>query len=58
MFTLSDISKVILKLSMSVEVVDDVGDREHQGILDASLQAHPLLWMGVPIKEAIKVLCT
>ena len=45
-------------LSMLVEVVDNVGDREHQRILDASLEAQPLLGVGVPIEEVIKDLCT
>ena len=58
MFALMDMSEVVLKLGMLVEVVDDVGEREHQGILDAFPAAHPLLELGVVIEAAIKVHCT
>ena len=58
MFALMDTSEGALVLGMWVEGEDDVGYRKHQGILDTSLEAHPLLGMGVLIKEAINVLCT
>ena len=58
MFMLTDMSEVALAFGMLVEVVDDVGDREHHGILDIPLEAHPLFGVGVLIEEAIKVLCT
>ena len=58
MFALTDMTEVVIMFSMLVQVVDDVGDREHQGILDVSLEAHPLLGVEVLIKEVIKVLCT
>ena len=57
-FLLMDTSEVALTFSVLVEVVDDIGNRENQGILDASLEAHPLLNVGVLIEEEIKVLCT
>ena len=38
MLTLIDMSEVALMLSMLVEVVDDVGDGEHCGFLDAPLE--------------------
>ena len=53
MFMLTDKSEVVLTFSMLVEVVDDVGDRKQQGILDVSAEAHPLLGVGVLIKEII-----
>ena len=58
MFALTDTSEVALMLGVLVEVVDNIGSRKHQGILDASLEAHYVLRVGVLIKGAIKVLCT
>ena len=55
---LKNMSKVVFMFSVLVEVVDDVGDREHQGILEASPELHPLLGVGVLIEEVIKFLCT
>ena len=43
-------------LSMLVEVVDDIGNREHCGFLEAPLEAHPSL--GGALFEAVtKLLC-
>ena len=56
MFALTNTSEVMLMLSVLVEVVDDVGDREHHGFLGAPLEAHPPLGESL-IKAAIKVLC-
>ena len=53
-----DMSEVALMSSMLIEVADDICIREYQGILDAPLEAHPLLGVGVLIKEEINVLCT
>ena len=50
--------EVALKFGALVEEIDNVGDREHQGILDTSPEAHPLLGVGVLIEEVIEVLCT
>ena len=41
-------------LGMLVEVADDVDSREHQGILDASPEVHPLLWWGFQMREQLK----
>ena len=43
MFALMHMSKVVLTLSVLVEMVDSVGDREHQGFLDTSLEL-TLFW--------------
>ena len=51
---LMDTSRLALTFGMLLEVVDDVGDREHQGILDTSLEAHPLLGVGVLIEKMIE----
>ena len=57
-FALTDTSEVAPMFGMLVEDVENIGDREHQGILDASLDVHLLLGVGVLIEEVIKVLCT
>ena len=57
-FMLTDMSEAALMFGMLVKVVDNIGNREHQGILDASSETLPLLGVGVLIQEAIKVLCT
>ena len=51
MFTLTDTSKVVLVLSMLVEVVDDVGDREHCWFTKAPPGAQPP--RGVALIEAV-----
>ena len=56
-FVFMDTSGVVLAFSMLVKVVDDIGDREHQAVLDTSSEVHPLLGVGVLLKEVIKVLC-
>ena len=43
MFAPTDMTNVAPVLSMLVEVVDNVDDREHPGFLEASLGAHPPL---------------
>ena len=58
MFTLMAKREVVLTFHVLVEVVDDIGDREYQGFLEIPLEAHPLLGVGVPMKEVIEVLCT
>ena len=55
-FMLEGRSKVAL-MDTLVEVVDDVGDREHCGFLEAPPEAHHPQ-VGVLMKEANKVLCT
>ena len=39
-------------------LVDDAGDREHQGFLEVLPEAHPLQGVGVLIEEVIKALTT
>ena len=53
-FMLMDMSEIALAFGVLVEVVDDVGNREHQEILDTSLEAHPLLGVGILIEEGLK----
>ena len=50
-------SEVTLTQS-TLEVADDMGDRECLEFLDASPESHPLLGMGVLIMKVIKVLYT
>ena len=57
MFMLTTTCEVALMLG-TLEVVDGMGDREHLGFLDASLETHPLLGLEVQIVKAIRVLCT
>ena len=57
-FELTNMSEVVVTLSMLVEVADSIGDREHLGFLDASQEAHPLLGVEVLITNGIKVICT
>ena len=45
-------------LNAQLNVVDDAGDREHQGFLDVLLEVHPLQGVGVLIGEVIKALHT
>ena len=49
-FALMDMSEVTLVFDVLVKVVDNVGDREHKRILDASPEAHPLLGVEVLTK--------
>ena len=55
-FTLTDRNKVVLILNALVEVLDDVGDREHCGFLEVPLEAYDPQGVGVLMKEATKVL--
>ena len=57
-FKLMNMSEVVLRVSMLVEVADSRGNREHLGFLDASQEAHPPLGVEVLIAKVIKVLCT
>ena len=45
----------MLILSMLVEVVGSAEDKEDHSFLETLLVVHPLLGVGVPIGEAIKV---
>ena len=45
-------------LGMLVEMVDDLGNREHQGFLEVSTEVHPLLGVGVLKEEVIDALST
>ena len=56
MFKLKNTTKVALALDELVEVADGIGDREHLGLLDASQEAQPLLWVQVLISKVIKAL--
>ena len=38
-----DMNGVVVMLGMLVEVIDDVGDREHHGFQEALPEAHPPL---------------
>ena len=49
---------VIPVLDASLNVVDDAGDREHQGFLEALPEAHLLQGMGALIEGVNKALCT
>ena len=48
----------MLILSMQVEVVGGTEDKEDHSFLETSLVVHPLLGVGVPTGEAIKVPCS
>ena len=50
-----DVSERAFILSALVEVVGDVGSREHQGFLGTPLAVHPCLGVGVQIGEVSKV---
>ena len=45
-------------LNASLDMVDDAGNREHQGFLEVLPEAHPPQGVGVLIKGVIKALCT
>ena len=57
-FMLASRSKVALMFNTLVEVVDDIGNREHCGFIEAPLEACHPQGVGVLMKEATKVLCT
>ena len=50
-----DLSKEVLILSMLVEVVDSMDDKEDHDFLETLLVFHPLLGVGFQFREAIKV---
>ena len=58
MFALMNMSEMALMLGMLVEVVDNVGDREHKGFLEAPQEAHPLMGVVVLMEGVVKALCT
>ena len=41
--------------SMLVKAVDGIDDKEDHNFLETLLVAHPLLGIGVPIRQVIKV---
>ena len=43
---------------VSLDMVDDASDREHQGFLEVLPEAHPLQEVGVLIEGVINALCT
>ena len=45
-------------LDAQLDVVDDAGDKEHQGFQEVLPEAHPLQGMEVLIQEVIKALHT
>ena len=45
-------------LNVPLDVVVDTGDREHQGFLEAFLEAYPLPGVKVLIEGVIKSPCT
>ena len=45
-------------LNTQLDMVDEAGEREHQGFLDVLPEAHPLQGVGVLIEEVIKALHT
>ena len=47
-----------LTLNVSLDVVDDAGDREYQGFLEVLQEVYSLQGMRIPIEEVIKALCT
>ena len=51
---ITGLSGQMLVLSILVEVVDGTKGKEDHGFLETPLVVHPLLGMGVPIREAIK----
>ena len=53
MFTLMDMSRVTLTFNVLVGVVDDMDDREYQGFLEAPLEAHLPLAMGVLMRKQL-----
>ena len=54
MFALTNMSEVALRLGMVVEVVDVIGDREHQRDPRCSTRGSPSSGGGVMIEEMIK----
>ena len=52
---IADLSREMLVLSMLVKVVDGIDDKEDHAFLERLLVVYPLLGLGVPIQEAIKV---
>ena len=50
-------SEETLVLSILVEVVGGAEDKEDHGFLETCLVVHPLLGVGVLIKETIEVSC-
>ena len=56
MFALIHMSDMALMLAVLVEVVDNVGNREHCGFLEAPLESHPPMG-GALIEAVTKVLC-
>ena len=50
--------RVMPRLDMQLDVVDDASDREHPGFLQVPLEAYPLQGVGALIEEVIKPLCT
>ena len=57
MFVLTATSAVVLTLNM-LAVADSIGNMEHLGFLDTSVEVHPLLRVEVLIAKVIKLLCT
>ena len=49
---------VMPALDVPLDLVEDAGNREHQGFLEVLLEALPLQGIGVLIEEVIKALCT
>ena len=45
-------------LDVSLDLVEDVGNREHQGFLEVLPEVHPLQGVGVLIEGVIKALYT
>ena len=50
-----DLSKEVLILSMLVEVIDCIDDKEDHDFLETLLGTQPLMGLGVPIREVIEV---
>ena len=55
MQAIADLSEEMLILSVQVKVVDGVDDNEDHNFLETLLVVHPLLGVGVSIREVIKV---
>ena len=56
MFALMNMSDMALMLGVLVELVDNVGNREHCGFLEAPMESHSPLG-GALIEAVTKVLC-
>ena len=55
MWAIMDLSKEAPIPSMLVNVVDGLDKKKHHNFLETLLVAHPLLGLGAPVGEVIKV---